>query len=107
MFAVIHHKLLNKTCDEVLEIAWSGLWNLTDETADNCDRFVRKSGLRLFYKCYKVSRGSRSRVTSSNRQAFPTQEELLRNMMGLMGNVAEVTSLRPCLLVSWLVEVFM
>jgi hypothetical protein len=39
-------------------------------------------------------------------QAFPHKEELLRNMMGLLGNVAEVKALRRCLMTSQFVSVF-
>lgn len=39
-------------------------------------------------------------------QAFPHREELLRNMMGLLGNVAEVKVLRQRLMTSQFVSVF-
>lgn len=39
-------------------------------------------------------------------QAFPHKEELLRNMMGLLGNVAEVKALRRCLMTTQFVTVF-
>jgi hypothetical protein len=39
-------------------------------------------------------------------QAFPHKEELLRNMMGLLGNVAEVRVLRQRLMTSQFVSVF-
>ena len=37
---------------------------------------------------------------------FPSKEELLRNMMGLLGNVAEVKFLRPVLMSERFVSVF-
>lgn len=37
---------------------------------------------------------------------FPRKEELLRNMMGLLGNVAEMKSLRPFLMTDRFVSVF-
>lgn len=39
-------------------------------------------------------------------QAFPDQPGLLRNMMGLLGNVAEVEELRPQLMTTQFVSVF-
>jgi Zyg-11 protein homolog len=39
-------------------------------------------------------------------QTFQEKEELLRNMMGLLGNVAEVQHLRPKLMISDFVLVF-
>ena len=39
-------------------------------------------------------------------QTFPDRDELLRNMMGLLGNVAEVKSLRPKLMTQEFIEVF-
>jgi Zyg-11 family protein len=39
-------------------------------------------------------------------QTFPQREELLRNMMGLLGNVAEVQVLRQRLMTSQFVSVF-
>lgn len=39
-------------------------------------------------------------------QTFPEKEELLRNMMGLLGNVAEVEVLRPRLMTTQFVTVF-
>jgi Zyg-11 family protein len=39
-------------------------------------------------------------------QTFPNKEELLRNMMGLLGNVAEVRVLRQRLMTSQFVSVF-
>ena len=39
-------------------------------------------------------------------QAFRERDELLRNMMGLLGNVAEVKWLRPKLMTQKFIEVF-
>lgn len=39
-------------------------------------------------------------------QLFPDKEELMRNMMGLLGNVAEVKHLRKRLMVPDYIEVF-
>ncbi len=40
------------------------------------------------------------------KERFPDKPDLLRNMMGLLGNVAEVPSLRPALMTSEFVAEF-
>ncbi|KAF4526612.1 hypothetical protein B566_EDAN006428 [Ephemera danica] len=91
MLALINDRLLRKVCDDVLEVAWSTMWNVTDETAINCQRFLDGRGMDLFLGCLDT---------------FPDKEELLRNMMGLLGNVAEVRHLRPRLMTGQFVSVF-
>jgi len=74
-----------------MEIAWSTMWNVTDETPENCHKFLTHRGMDLFLQCL---------------QTFPNQPELLRNMMGLLGNVAEVKHLRRRLMTSEFIKVF-
>ncbi len=78
-------------CDDVMETAWSCMWNVTDETPVNCRRFLDGGGMRLFLLC---------------KERFPDKQDLLRNMMGLLGNVAEVPALRPALMTSEFVSEF-
>merc|ERR1711994_835340 len=68
-------KLQAGICDDVMETAWSTMWNVTDETPVNCERFLAGGGMYLFLQC---------------KERFPEKADLLRNMMGLLGNVAEV-----------------
>lgn len=82
MIRIIKDRLRDKNDDEVLAIAWSALWNVSDETPINSADFINMGGLDLFQKCY---------------DAFPENEDLLRNMMGLLGNIAEVRHLRAYL----------
>ncbi|KAL4218659.1 Protein zer-1 [Mactra antiquata] len=91
MSNIIKIKLENGVCDEILEVCWSTLWNVTDETETNCVKFMNLRGMYLFLDCFKM---------------FPDKEELLRNMMGLMGNIAEVKTLRKDLMNSEYVTVF-
>ncbi|XP_078687533.1 protein zer-1 homolog isoform X1 [Branchiostoma floridae x Branchiostoma belcheri] len=91
MLKLIHERLNSKTCNEVMEIAWSTLWNITDETPQNCEMFMDGSGMELFLSCLET---------------FPDKQELHRNMLGLMGNVAEVKFLRPRLMQERYVTVF-
>ena len=55
------------------------MWNVTDETEENSQRFLDRSGMELFLECKKK---------------FGEKLDLLKNMMGLLGNVAEVKSCR-------------
>jgi Zyg-11 family protein len=68
MLGLIRTRLAREDCDDVMEIAWSTMWNVTDETAENCSKFLEHDGMALFLQCLT---------------AFPNQPELLRNMMGM------------------------
>ncbi|KAL3083782.1 hypothetical protein niasHT_036775 [Heterodera trifolii] len=87
----IARKLQSNQCDDVMDTAWSFLWNITDETPANCSRFLKAEGLTLFYRCYIK---------------FPGQMELVRNMMGLIGNIAEVFDLRDQLMIDDYLKIF-
>ena len=91
MLQIITEKLQQGVCDDVMETAWSTMWNVTDETPVNCERFLDAGGMFLFLKC---------------KRRFPEKADLLRNMMGLLGNVAEVEELRPKLMTKEFVEEF-
>ncbi|XP_043277566.1 protein zer-1 homolog [Venturia canescens] len=91
MLNLVKYRVKYAMFDDVLEVAWSTMWNMTDETPINCQRFLDDMGMSLFLRCVKH---------------FPLKEELLRNMMGLIGNVAEVDSLRSQLMQDRYVSVF-
>ncbi|KAG8175428.1 hypothetical protein JTE90_002858 [Oedothorax gibbosus] len=91
MLQVIERRLVRGVCDEVMETAWSTMWNVTDETPINCARFLEGKGMDLFLGCL---------------DAFPLKPDLLRNMMGLLGNVAEVKELRSYLMKDEYLTVF-
>jgi Zyg-11 family protein len=74
-----------------METAWSCMWNVTDETPINCQRFLDGGGMQLFLNC---------------KEKFPNAQDLLRNMMGLLGNVAEVPALRSQLMTKEFVTEF-
>ncbi|CDW59395.1 hypothetical protein TTRE_0000772901 [Trichuris trichiura] len=65
------------------KIGWTKRMLFADETPENCNRFLNEYGMSVFYDCFTK---------------FPERNELLRNMMGLVGNIAEVPSLRPRLM---------
>ena len=91
MLGLIRDRVNAGTCDDVMETAWSCMWNVTDETPINCKRFLDGGGMQLFLNC---------------KERFPESQDLLRNMMGLLGNVAEVPQLRSQLMTREFVAVF-
>ncbi|XP_012224118.1 protein zer-1 homolog isoform X2 [Linepithema humile] len=91
MLELVEYRVESNIFDDVLEVAWSTMWNMTDETSINCQRFLDEKGMALFLLCVKQ---------------YPHKEELLRNMMGLLGNVAEVEYLRIHLMQERYVTVF-
>lgn len=89
MLGVVRSRVKVKQAGETLDIAWSAMWNATDETPRNCQRFLDGNGMDFFLRCLYT---------------FPTREEMIRNMLGLFGNVAEVSWLRPVLMASQFVQ---
>lgn len=89
---VIREKVDGREVDSLLDTCWSSLWNITDETPENCQDFLNNGGMELFVDCIKY---------------FPDSLELRRNMMGLMGNVAEVQALRPYLMTEEYIRLFL
>jgi Zyg-11 family protein len=88
----ISRKLERQVCDETVEVAWSFLWNITDETPLNCSMFLKKDGITLFWRCYKE---------------WSVRKDLVRNMLGLIGNIAEVEHLRNYLMDDNLIKIFL
>ena len=70
MLHIITEKLEQGNCDDVMETAWSTMWNVTDETPVNCERFLADGGMMLFLKC-KVTDWSLDCVTSSDSEKVP------------------------------------
>ena len=91
MLRIVRNKLEWKLCDDVMEIAWSAIWNVAYETPPNSERFLDKHGMELFLQC---------------KETFPTKLDLLLIIMGLLGNVAEVKQCRKRLMTSAFVEEF-
>lgn len=55
MLNLINDRLNRKVFDDVMEVAWSTMWNVTDETAVNCERFLDGHGMEYFLGCLQVS----------------------------------------------------
>nr|CAB3267910.1 protein zer-1 homolog [Phallusia mammillata] len=88
---VIKKRHEDDVCDEVMEVCWSTLWNVTDETPKNSSDFIELNGLNILLECFDT---------------FSTKHELHKNMMGLIGNIAEVKDLRPHLRTHELIKLF-
>lgn len=89
---IIRRFLARKTSCEIVEVAWTLLWNITDETPENCRRFIEDNdGLQTFRDCL---------------EQWPDKRDLVRNMLGLLGNVAEVKELRHYLVTTAHMENF-
>lgn len=54
MLALINDRLTRNVFDDVMEVAWSTMWNVTDETAINCERFLDGEGMNYFLRCLNV-----------------------------------------------------
>jgi len=54
MMAIIKDRLHRRVCDDVLEVAWSTMWNVTDEAPTNCKRFLDGNGMKYFLGCLAV-----------------------------------------------------
>lgn len=120
MITLIQSRINRNTFDDVMEVAWATMWNVTDETPINCQRFLNLDGMRHFISCLRVSYYSAfteselglvfichfASFSSTSPQKFPEKPELLRNMLGLLGNVAEVPDLRTRLMTTEFITVF-
>lgn len=54
MLELIEYRIRFNIFDDVLEVAWSTMWNMTDETPINCERFFYENGMKFFHECVKV-----------------------------------------------------
>lgn len=54
MIMLISERLERGLCDDVLEVAWSTMWNVTDETPSNCKKFLEIDGMKYFLECLDV-----------------------------------------------------
>lgn len=65
---LIKTKTKFKEADDILEVTWSFLWNITDETPQNCQIFLDNcDGMNAFMECIQFKKS-----------------EIIRNMMGLL-----------------------
>lgn len=55
MLNLINNRIEIVRCDDVMEVAWSTMWNVTDETPVNCRRFLDNGGMTCFIHCLQVN----------------------------------------------------
>lgn len=67
MLTLIYDRLTRQVFDDVMEVAWSTMWNVTDETAINCERFLDGRGMEYFLECLQVSRMKKKNLNSGSR----------------------------------------
>lgn len=69
---------------------------LPDETPINCERFLNNNGMDYFVNCMEKFGQYPGNLDNIFRKRFDHNAfaELLRNMMGLLGNVSECAHLR-------------
>lgn len=60
MLNLINDRLQRKVFDDVMEVAWSTMWNVTDETPLNCSRFLDGAGMEYFLGCLEVKNSWRN-----------------------------------------------
>ncbi|CAF1408166.1 unnamed protein product, partial [Didymodactylos carnosus] len=54
--------------DDLLELAWTVLWNITDETAENCRKFFEdNNGLQAFVDWHILNVGPELSIISTDR----------------------------------------
>lgn len=97
MLELVEYRVQAGIFDDVLEVAWSTMWNMTDETSVNCQRFLDEKGMALFLMCVEVRfftvryityliRCPRShnsiRIFTSSPTAIPTQRGAIEKYDG-------------------------
>ena len=78
-----------------MDTAWSVMWNVTDETPANSERFLDRNGMEVsgYHSILSIwTPNNILQVFLQCKEAFPNMSDLLRNMMGLLGNIAEVST---------------
>jgi Zyg-11 protein homolog len=71
MLNLINDRLNRKVFDDVMEVAWSTMWNVTDETPINCERFLDGKGMEYFLGCLRVRHFERHLVNTFYNQVLP------------------------------------
>jgi len=56
MLQLVMSRVQSAVGDEILDVAWSTMWNVTDEMPSNCKIFLDLRGMDVFMDCHEVSR---------------------------------------------------
>ncbi|CAG9861304.1 unnamed protein product [Phyllotreta striolata] len=84
LLAMVRRRADTNVVDITLKFTLSALWNLTDESAATCKVFLENEGEELFLKALKI---------------FKDNSAIETKILGLLNNIAEVSSLRKSLLI--------
>ncbi|VVC37615.1 Armadillo-type fold,Leucine-rich repeat domain, L domain-like,Armadillo-like helical [Cinara cedri] len=91
LMGIIHDRYRRRVFDNVLEVAWLAILNLTKGCPKNCKKFLDGHGAKYFIECLTI---------------FPGKSHMMRFMMGSLGNVVEVKELRPMLMEDHIIKLF-
>jgi len=91
IMARIRNRLNEELADDVMMTCWGALWNISDETPFASNQFIDLGGFQLIRDCIAK---------------FRERTELRNNIMGLVGNIAEVEELRHHLLANDLMDLW-
>ncbi|KAF1763580.1 hypothetical protein GCK72_011847 [Caenorhabditis remanei] len=83
----INRKHTANICDDVMEVGWSFLWNITDETPVNCELFLNANGLDLFQKCYEAFKSERELVRNINNSTCAQLDEEEQNTHVILSKI--------------------
>ncbi|KAJ9592355.1 hypothetical protein L9F63_015961, partial [Diploptera punctata] len=85
LLSIVRSKVQSSSVDITIKFTLSALWNLTDESPTTCSVFLEEGGMDLFLDVL---------VTFQDECTVETK------VLGLINNIAEVSQLRPRLMVS-------
>lgn len=89
IMSVIRRKVEEKRSDETMILCYGTLWNVSDETPENSEKFIRNGGIQLLMDCFSMP---------------DANDDVRKSAIGLVGNIAEVQYLRPHIMRSDLIE---
>ncbi|CAG2054174.1 unnamed protein product, partial [Timema podura] len=85
LLSIVRSKVETKSVDITIKFTLSALWNLTDESPTTCSVFLEEGGMALFLEVLET---------------FQEESAVETKVLGLVNNIAEVTQLRPRLMVA-------
>nr|CAD7266549.1 unnamed protein product [Timema shepardi] len=85
LLSIVRSKVETRSVDITIKFTLSALWNLTDESPTTCSVFLEEGGMALFLEVLET---------------FQDESAVETKVLGLVNNIAEVTQLRPRLMVA-------
>ncbi|XP_021927398.1 protein zyg-11 homolog B-like isoform X2 [Zootermopsis nevadensis] len=84
LLSIVRSKMQTGSVDITIKFTLSALWNLTDESPTTCSVFLEEGGMHLFLEVLMT---------------FQDECTIETKVLGLINNIAEVSKLRPHLMV--------